>query len=258
MYNMDMYRLVIFDLDGTAIPNKPEGMPSEHLVEVVGRLRKSGVKVCAATGRPRFNSKPITDKLGLTDPCIISGGTQIVDPLSGKILWEKGMTQEQVETIVAVALPYDYKLYFSDEELSLPAREKTVTGTEGIIYIMTVGKVDTETIMQHLSTIPNITAHRVMSWTPDHFDIHITHREATKKHALEVLLDMLHVKKEEVIAAGDSNNDLPLFELAGYKIAMGNGSQELKGKADMIVLNAEDDGLAIAIEKVVGEVNTSK
>ncbi len=248
-----MYKLIIFDLDGTAIPNKPEGMPSGHLVEVVKRLQQEGKKVCAATGRPRFNSKPITDRLGLTDPCIISGGTQIVDPISGNILWEKGMTREQVEGIVKVALPYDYKLYFSDEEVSLPAREKTVTGTEGIIYIMTVNKTDTETILMQLASVPDITAHRVMSWTPEHFDIHITHKDATKKHALEVLLEMLHVKKEEVIAAGDSNNDLPLFELAGYKIAMGNGSEELKSKADMVAGKAEEDGLALAIEKVLAQ-----
>lgn len=243
-----MYKLLIFDLDGTAIPNKPDGMPSEKLVTAVNILQKKGIKVCAATGRPRFNSKPITDKLGLVDPCIISGGTQVINPVDGTTLWEKDMSQDQVEAIIKISLPYDYKIFMSDDKVSKPAREQVIRGSERIIYIMTVSKEDTEVILKDLSKISDITPHKVKSWTPDHYDIHVTHFGATKKHALEVLLEMLQIKKDEVVAAGDSNNDLPLFELAGYKIAMGNGSEEMKQKADIIAKDADNDGLAIAIE----------
>ncbi len=242
-----MYKMLIFDLDGTAIPNTSEGMPSENLVHTVHKLQEKGLKVCAATGRPLFNSKAILQKLGLHDPCIISGGTQVIDPITEEILWEMNMSEMQVEEIMNVVSMYPYNVFFSDDETSTLAKDKSIKGSERIIYIENISKDDTLIMLAKLTEIGNITAHSVISWMPDHFDIHITHAEATKSHALEMLLKMLHIHKNEVVAAGDSNNDLPLFEAAGYKIAMENGSDEVRARADTIALSAVDDGLAIAL-----------
>jgi hypothetical protein len=244
------YKAIIFDLDGTAIPNKKDGMPSQHLIELVQEL-KGKVFVCAATGRPFYNCRHILKSLRLTSPCVIFGGTQIIDPVSGKVLWEKLLPGETVEKIVDVAKPFDYKLFISNEVSSSSALEKIVKGPEYIVYIMTVGKTDTDVLLNRLAEIPDVSAHSVPSWTKDHFDIHITHREATKKHALERLLGMLKVNKQEVIGFGDGNNDLPIFEVVGYKVAMGNGSQDLKDLADLIAPSAEEDGLARVLEKLV-------
>jgi len=53
------------------------------------------------------------------------------------------------------------------------------------------------------------------------------------------------------MVVGDSGNDLPLFERAGLKIAMGNGTKELKKRADWIAPTQEEDGLAVAIRKYI-------
>ncbi len=244
-----MYKALIFDLDGTAIPNKPDGLPSDELVKVIRKLKKN-LKICAATGRPLYNSKPILRKLGLTDPCIISGGTQLVDPTTERVLWEKDMDKSQVEEIMAITSKYPYQVFFSDEKTSALGKDKKIKGAERIIYIMSVEKIETEIILEKLAKIPNITAHKVISWSPGCFDIHITHSEATKEYSLHVLLEILGVNKSEVVVAGDSNNDLPLFEIANYKIAMENGSEELKAKADFIAPDINEDGLTIALRKV--------
>ncbi len=244
-----MYKALIFDLDGTAIPNKPDGMPSETLIRVVTQLRKS-MKVCAATGRTWLNSKAVIRKLMLHDPCIISGGTQIINPADEKILWEKDMEQPLVELTMDVARHFPYKVIFGNDDASMPAKNKVVRGPERIIYIESVSKEDATTMLKLLRQIPRITAYEVKSWTLGYFDIHVTHSEATKSHALQILLKMLNLRKEEVVAAGDSNNDLPLFEMSGYKIAMENGSSEMKTSADMIAQDVSNDGLAVALKKL--------
>lgn len=60
---------------------------------------------------------------------------------------------------------------------------------------------------------------------------------------------MLHVSKEEVVSAGDGNNDMPLFEMSGLRIAMGNAMDTLKAKADFVAGQADKDGLALALEE---------
>src|SRR5688572_13677482 len=137
------YKAIIFDHDGTAIPNRRDGMPSERLVKVIEKI-KDKVFICAATGRALNVCQNVLKELGLVSPCIIFGGTQIVDPVSLKILWEKAISKEQVEAIMAVARNYNCKVYFSnDENWSLP-QEKTVTGSENIVYIEHVTEKDRE------------------------------------------------------------------------------------------------------------------
>lgn len=242
------YKLLIFDLDGTAIPNSVDGMPTNHLADVIAQLKKK-MKVSVATGRPLFQAKSILQRLKISDPSIISGGTQIINPETEKILWEKNIDKSLVEKIIKIALPYKSRVYFSDDKVSAPPKDKIIKEPERIVYVEQVNKHDTEIILRELGKIQELAAHEVNSWTKDCFDIHITHKEATKKHALEILLKMLNVKKDKVISAGDGNNDMPLFEMSGYKIAMGNAMKELKTKADFIAGRADEDGLAMALEK---------
>jgi len=243
-----MIKAIIFDLDGTAIPNDKNGMPSQRLIDTVAKA-KQRVKVSAATGRPISNSLHILRALKISSPCVIAGGTQIIDPITLETLWKKELSADQVRNIITIAKSYPYEVWISNQLDASPAIENIVIQPEQIIFIMTVSKEDTKAIMQKLAHIPDITAHEVISWTQDHIDIHITHKDATKKHALEELLKLEKVSKENVMVVGDANNDLPLFAVAGYKVAMGNGSDQLKVAADYITDSVEEDGLAKAIEK---------
>ena len=56
----------------------------------------------------------------------------------------------------------------------------------------------------------------------------ITAENVSKGSALSKLGELIGVKSNEIIAAGDSKNDLPMFEFAGLPIAAGNASDEIK------------------------------
>ena len=74
---------------------------------------------------------------------------------------------------------------------------------------------------------------------------------ANKGEALKFLTHKFSINKEEIMAIGDSFNDLKFFKGAGLKVAMGNGVDELKAAADFITADCDHDGVAIAIEKFV-------
>ena len=54
---------------------------------------------------------------------------------------------------------------------------------------------------------------------------------------------------DEVMAVGDSENDMEMLREAGLGIAMGNASSEVKEVADEITLDNEHEGVAAAIGK---------
>ncbi|SLE56774.1 putative hydrolase, haloacid dehydrogenase(HAD) superfamily protein [Mycobacteroides abscessus subsp. massiliense] len=56
---------------------------------------------------------------------------------------------------------------------------------------------------------------------------------------------------EEVIVFGDSLNDKSMFEVAGYSVAMGNASDELKKIADEVTLDNNSNGIPYALKEIL-------
>lgn len=92
---------IITDVDGTVVDSPEQKVPSKDLISVVKKLKKTHY-VCAATGRPWSFAKIILQSLGLTDICIISAGTQLCDPVTGKILWQKNISKESIDEVYKV------------------------------------------------------------------------------------------------------------------------------------------------------------
>ncbi len=221
------YKAVILDLDGTAIANEESAMPPPRLVKIIQKI-KNQVQVCVATGRTWSSCRKIVRKFQLTSPCIISGGTQIIDPVSEEIVWQKQLSVEQIESVLKITKPFVYPIFFSDKKVSVLAKDKSVTKPENILFIVNVTRKDTDFFIKQLRQIPNLTAHEAPSWESELHCVNVTHQEATKQHALEILFKRLKVKPDEVIGFGDAPNDIPIFQAVGYKVAMSNGAAELK------------------------------
>ena len=74
---------------------------------------------------------------------------------------------------------------------------------------------------------------------------------ADKGEALSRLALLLGVRREEIIAVGDSRNDIEMVQWAGYGVAMGNA--ELKRTADHIACTNDDDAAAEVIMRALAD-----
>jgi hydroxymethylpyrimidine pyrophosphatase-like HAD family hydrolase len=179
------YEAIIFDLDGTAITNAQDALPSDTLVETL-RSAESSYKLCAATGRPMSNARRILGALELVDPCVVSAGTKIVDPQSEEVLWEYDIEPGAVQQVLEVCRAYPYELLLRDELIGEggTANSRAVVEPVNVMYLMQCGVGDAAEVMSNLAKIPTISASGVTSWIGGGVDIHITHRQATKEHAI--------------------------------------------------------------------------
>jgi hypothetical protein len=243
-------RYLVFDLDGTAIPAVEDGLPSPRVVEAVGRAREH-IRVSAATGRSLSKSRAILDALGITDPCIMSGGTQLIHPITGKVLWQKSIDPMTVDALMHILPAYTDAIHIGHPEKVVPLGSMDTGKSVNVLYVMALTKSDMADVIRRLTDFPDISPHFMVSWTKDRFDVHITDSDATKRHAMDELLALCGVSTRDVMVVGDGGNDLPLFEGAGLTVAMGNADSSLKEKADIITGSVDDDGLAQVIEEVI-------
>jgi hydroxymethylpyrimidine pyrophosphatase-like HAD family hydrolase len=77
----------------------------------------------------------------------------------------------------------------------------------------------------------------------------LTHPDADKSSALEIVCSDLNVPLTDVMAMGDSESDLGMLGIAGLGIAMDNSPDEVKRAALHIAPSNDADGVAWAIER---------
>ncbi|MDQ0196840.1 Cof-type HAD-IIB family hydrolase [Paenibacillus wynnii] len=78
-------------------------------------------------------------------------------------------------------------------------------------------------------------------------NLEINHHEATKGHGVTLLASHFGIAMEDVAVMGDSYNDLPMFKVAGHRIAMANAAPILKEMSDYITFSNNEDGVAEGI-----------
>jgi len=83
------------------------------------------------------------------------------------------------------------------------------------------------------------------------FFLEIMSREASKANALQVVAEHYGIDRKEIMAIGDSYNDIDMIEWAGLGVAMGNAFKPVKEAADYVTVSNDEAGVAEAIRRFV-------
>jgi len=82
------------------------------------------------------------------------------------------------------------------------------------------------------------------------YAFHINEKGIDKASGLREALKMLNAEPEEVVAIGDSETDVSMYDICGYSIALGHAEENVKKKADHVMSGHEGAGLVEAIDYV--------
>jgi phosphoglycolate phosphatase (TIGR01487 family) len=86
--------------------------------------------------------------------------------------------------------------------------------------------------------------------TDSQYAYHINSKGVNKANGFLEVMNMFSAKKEDVIAIGDSETDVPLFKLAGTSVALGNAPSDVQSQATMSVPGHAGDGMIEALEAI--------
>ncbi|NHM33550.1 Cof-type HAD-IIB family hydrolase [Neobacillus terrae] len=251
------YKIVFFDVDGT-ITNHEDGSIPISTVEAIKNLKRKGLKVVAATGRPLSMCKELKE-LGIETFITANGGyVKHLQEVIHKVPMDKGIIQE----IMEFAKLENNGLSFYTEEFSmngitekeiLTALKETLSLNEypesrplihnEDVFLLCLFAND-ETVEKYIQRFPHLTFRR---WHP--YVLNVLQDDVSKSLAILKTLEFFNIDKSEAIAFGDGENDIDMLELVGLGIAMGNGSKELKNVADFVTKKSSEDGIHYALKK---------
>ncbi len=265
---MSGIRLIALDLDGTLLNSALK--VSERNAEAVKRALDSGVKVVLATSRWYLLAKRIADRLGIETPLICNNGAVVKRPEDGTELLHLRLDHELASEVTTLADERRWEMFTTIEDTTymrmrpgvmperLPAglrvseRQADEVARSQPTAVLVFGEEAVDEISRRFLPTFDGRANFSLNRPPKlpHYVV-LTHPDADKGSALEMVCREMDVPLADVIAMGDSESDLEMLRLAGLGIAMDNAPDEVKRAALHIAPANDADGVAWAIEHFV-------
>lgn len=104
-------------------------------------------------------------------------------------------------------------------------------------------------LFEDLHFLPTAILQKYTLVHPFYYCIEVTRKECTKWYGVQQVAKAYGIHPKEIIAIGDSGNDVSMIKNAGLGVAMGNAFDYVKDVADIITKTNNEDGIADIIER---------
>ncbi len=232
---MGSRRITCFALDVDGTIADYEGRLDIEAAATLRSLHDLGFPIVFVSGRSAWELSILASYLGTTNVSVgENGGVVSVSPLDIRILGDKSYGD----------MAYDHLSRRIDDVEIKPTMPRFTEVVLKRSFDLDAGcKVLAE------SGLPV----RLIDST---FAYHITNSSVNKARGLKVALDILGVEPSEVVAIGDSDTDIPMFEICGSSIAVGNATEGARTNATYQVGSPLGEGLIEALhlsfQKILG------
>ena len=260
-----MIKLVATDIDGTILPYT--GRFTQGVTDCIKKLQQLGVKVVIVTGRMDKGARKISQRLNLDTPVVSYNGGFIKD--ENTVLYERYLSPEHTRQIVEWANSngvhlnlysndtlysqeddYEIRCYSKYQQLNYIVKDFSQIPYERIHKLLAIDYTDADRVTGWVDEMSKRFPELYIIKSTPYF-CEFSPKEATKACAVNFLKKYWGLKDDEVLAIGDQDNDIELLKSGGIRVAMANGTQELKDVADYITDTVENDGFVKAIEEFV-------
>lgn len=271
---MEKIKMIGLDLDGTLLTDRKEF--TDRSKRALRTAIDSGIVVLIATGRPLTGIPEEIRNFPGMRYALTSNGAKVMDVWENRVVDEHLLSAKLAEKALEICGKYDtlQEVYYdgvsyapADKRDMIPRyhknpnmweyMRKTRTWVEDIfrmvresdrgldkIQMLFADMEERTKAWQELSEVEGLELVGSLG-----YNIEINAAGVNKGSGLVSLGRLLGIRREEIMACGDGDNDLLMLKEVGFGVAMANAEEEVKKAADYITLSNEEDGVADAIEK---------
>lgn len=266
------YKLLVLDVDGTLLNDERE--ISKRTLAALLKVQQMGVRIVLASGRPTYGLMPLakTLELGNYGGFVLSyNGCQIIKAQNGEILFERRINPEMLPYLEKKARKNGFATFtYHDDTLITDSPDNEYIKNEALLNNLKIIREDEFStaidfapckcmlVSDKEKALIGLEQHweKRLAGTLDAFRsepyfLEVVPCGVNKANTLGALLEHLGVTREEVIAVGDGVCDVTMLQLAGMGVAMGHSQDSVKVCADYVTASNEEDGVALAVEKLI-------
>lgn len=266
------YKLLVLDVDGTLLNDERE--ISKRTLAALLKVQQMGVRIVLASGRPTYGLMPLakTLELGNYGGFVLSyNGCQIIKAQNGEILFERRINPEMLPYLEKKARKNGFAIFtYHNDTLITDSPDNEYIKNEALLNNLKIIKEDEfstaidfapckcmlvsdkeEALIELEQHWEKRLAGTLDAFRSEPYFLEVVSCGVNKANTLGALLEHLGVTREEVIAVGDGVCDVTMLQLAGMGVAMGHSQDSVKVCADYVTASNEEDGVALAVEKLI-------
>jgi Cof subfamily protein (haloacid dehalogenase superfamily) len=259
--------LVVADVDGTLVT--PDKVLTERACAAVKKLHDANIMFAVTSGRPPLGLKMLIEPLDLQAPMGAFNGGIFLNP-DFSIIEQNSLPQDVTEQAIAIIKDYNLDVWIYQEKdwyvlnrhgAHVDRDSKTVQFEPIIVdsyddLLKDVVKIvgvsdDLDAVAQCEVAAQKELGKSASASRSQPYYLDITHPQANKGTVVSRLSKILSIPLENIATLGDMPNDVPMFELSGMSIAMGNSSKDVQKQATYTTASYTEEGFAKAIENFV-------
>ncbi|SDX69271.1 hypothetical protein SAMN05444411_10852 [Lutibacter oricola] len=259
-------KLVVTDMDGTLLNSKSE--ISSNFLSIYNNLKKHDIKFIAASGRQYFSIIDRFDESIQNEITIVAeNGAFAME--GDKELFTSNLPTEYITNCINTLRKLEhvyivlcgkkaayietkdekfinmFKNYYSSYEIVDDITAVTDdTFFKIAAYNFDCSETNIYPAVQHLENDLQVIVSG-KNW------LDISHSNANKGFALNILQKQLKISKEETMVFGDYNNDLKMLELADFSYAMENAHPKVKEVSNYQTKTNDENGVEYILEQVI-------
>ena len=266
------YKMIVLDVDGTLLTD--EQTISARTRATLLKVQQMGVRVVLASGRPTHGVMPLARALELDKNggfALSYNGAQIIHVPTGERVFERRIDPQFMAYLERGARKRGFTIFTYRED-------RIVTSNAQNVHVQHEAKLNGMRVEEaaNWAAAVDFSPCKVMLVSDDEaalvgleehwrrrlagvldvlrsedYYLEVVSESVDKSNTLTVLLEKEGIDPTDVVAIGDGVRDVPMLQLAGLGVAMGNAQDSVKACADVVTLTNAEDGVAVALEKAI-------
>jgi Cof subfamily protein (haloacid dehalogenase superfamily) len=262
-------RMIVMDMDDTLL-NEAHQLSDANKTALL-QAKKEGVVIVLASGRPTPAMANIADALELnTGGFVVSyNGAYVTDWATKQVLHETTLSKDKTHTLIDLAKSADSDFHTYVDGDILTERHNPFTDIEAELTSMPIRDVSClkSTVQSNVPKLlmvaePSKVKKMHAAMNESHgteftitiskpYFLEFTKNAVDKSAGIDVICSYLGINKNDVVAMGDSYNDLTMIRDCGIGVAMGNAPDDIKAISDFIAPSNKDDGVATVVNEIL-------
>lgn len=264
---MTRIALLVSDVDGTLVTPEKELTPKT--IDAVKRLRAGGVELTIASSRPPVGMAFLIKPLAITLPIGPFNGSSLIAP-NGSVITQHLIPENAVRASVKMLSDRGIDIWLftndtwivqRDDGKYVPSEQKTIRHDPVISadlapYIARCCKIvgasaDPEKLATCEADLQNALGDSATVIRSQTYYLDVTPPGQNKGTFVSAVARQLGLDSQAIAAVGDMHNDVSMFKVSGFSIAMGNASNDVKAEATEVTTSNNEEGFAGAVDLVL-------
>lgn len=251
-------KLIAIDLDGTLLNSDKK--VSDEAKRYLKSLKEQGHIIVIATGRILRSAIDVTDGADFANYVVGSTGGVVYDLDNKKVLFMNEISKENINKVCSIysddidrieLCDLDYYHIYSKNNYDNSTYKRTIYDIEsyiknsnGIIHMAVIIKKNFDEIYNILR---NCSFDLKISVMRDSYStkrwLEISSVDISKYNGVKIISMLEKIDNDDIIAFGDSLNDIDMLDKSGTSIAVSNAIEEVKNVSNYVTKSYNEEGV---------------